>query len=235
MHVYEPWIHMWSLFCTVLFCSTKCTQLAEGLGGTAAMHSSILQFGLIYSSKQKIWETTDYNGFLEAHNGSIHAEDMPGALAHAEGKGSCPKLMTASNRPTPLICGSETHEEIETLSRISWTSPSAPNIPSPPHPAWRSPLRWMSQFPGQICPSPCRAATLTAATSHHHIRGLGLAPLQTHCFKFSFIFAISILLVLISLSSHLSPVHIISCFIKMQNRKYKHLVIVISCPDDLPP
>lgn len=56
-----------------------------------------------------------------------------------------------------------------------------------------APLMWMGQLPGQICLSTCRPATLTAATSHHHIWGFRLAPLQTHWFSFSSIFVISIL------------------------------------------
>lgn len=47
--------HIWVLNPHVdlgaLFCSAKSTQLAEELGGMAAMHSRILQFGLIYSPK----------------------------------------------------------------------------------------------------------------------------------------------------------------------------------------
>lgn len=59
---------------------------------------------------------------------------------------------------------------------------------------------WMGQLPGQICLSTCRPATLTAATSHLHIWGFRLAPLQTHWFSFSSIFVISIMLFLFLLA-----------------------------------
>lgn len=83
-----------------------------------------------------------------------------------------------------------------------------------------APLMWMGQLPGQICLSTCRPATLTAATSHRHIWGFRLAPLQTHWFNFSSVFIISILLFLFLLAhAFLLPTlpHVLKCC-KIENK-----------------
>lgn len=168
---------------------------------------------------RKSVETTDYIGYIGSPWCSIHAEDMPEALAHTEGNDPHPKLMAASNRPTPLIWQSEMHEQTKKLSHISWISLSAPIIPSPPHPAWRSPSHVDGSAPRADLP-------LHMQTCHPHSSNLtspylGLqagTPTDTLVQLFlHFCHLYSV--VLISISSCLSSAHIISCFKMLQNRK----------------
>lgn len=109
------------------------------------------------------------------------------------------------------------------------TSQALPILPE------EAPLIWMDQLPGQICLSTCRAATLAAATSHHHYLAWGwhsyrhivstFPPFLPSPFCF-FLFLLAHTFLLFTLSYALK---------KLQNGNYKHLVTVISCPDDLPP
>lgn len=156
-------------------CGTKSTQLAEGLGSTAHVHSSILQVGFIYSTKQK---------------------DL-----------SLP------------MCRYETHEKTETLSHIARMHQTFPCLAlmvpeeslfprQPPHSAWRS-LCVLDQLQEQTHLSPWKAATLSAAISHHHIWGLGDHPYRHVVSTFLHVCHLHCSF---SHFSYPSPSHIISCF-----------------------